>query len=37
MPKRLLSIDDDEEILDIIRQAAVGVGFDFDVVGNAGL
>jgi DNA-binding response OmpR family regulator len=36
MPKRLLSIDDDEEILDIIRQAAAGFGFEVDVVSSAG-
>lgn len=36
-PKRLLSVDDNEDILDIIRQAAVGLGFEVDVVAHAGM
>lgn len=37
MARRLLAIDDDEEILDIIRQAAVGLGFDVEVAVHAGM
>src|SRR5262245_14321672 len=37
MARRLLSIDDDEDILDIIKHTADGLGFEVDVVPHAGM